>query len=224
MRVAIYFTPPTDAPLALAAADWLGRGAFSAETARPLDESRAALVAEPARYGFHATMKAPFHLAAGTSLDALDRALATFCAGRSAPVIAQLALRRLSGFFALVPGETEPALDALAAETVRAFEPFRAPLTEADRARRRPESLSERQRAHLDKWGYPHVFEEFRFHMTLTGRVPDAAAPPIEAELLQRFSSVIGRPLAVDHLALFLQAEAGQPFHVHSLHPLRSEP
>ncbi|WP_062119044.1 DUF1045 domain-containing protein [Aureimonas sp. AU40] len=224
MRVAIYYTPPAEAPLAHLAAGWLGRSAFPGTPAEPLDPGRAALVSEPARYGFHATMKAPFRFAEGRSLEALDEALRQFCNANRAPVIRQLALRRLSGFFALVPNEGEPALDALAGEAVRAFEPFRAPLSPEDWARRKPETLSERARAHLLQWGYPHVFEDFRFHMTLTGRVADEAAPAVEAELQERFAPVLGRPLAVDRLALFLQAEPGQPFHVHSLHPLRSEP
>ncbi len=35
-------------------------------------------------------------------------------------------------------------------------------------ARRHPQSLSERQRELLAKWGYPYVFDEYRFHVTLT--------------------------------------------------------
>ncbi|TXN21436.1 DUF1045 domain-containing protein, partial [Methylobacterium sp. WL19] len=54
-----------------------------------------------------------------------------------------------------------------------------------ERARRRPERLDPRGRALLERWGYPHVFETFRFHMTLTGRLaPEerATALPLLAE------------------------------------------
>ncbi len=224
MRAAIYFTPPADAPLTRLAADWLGRDAFDGAAARPLDAERAAIVAEPARYGFHATMKAPFRLADDATLPALDEALASFCAAHSAPTIARLALRRIAQFFALVPDETEPALDKLAGECVRGFERFRAPLSTREWERRRPETLTTRQRRHLEDWGYPHVFEDFRFHMTLTGRVPDEAAAPIEATLARHFEPLLGQPLPVDGLALFVEPEPGGPFVVHSRHPLRSQP
>ncbi|WP_019996622.1 DUF1045 domain-containing protein [Aureimonas ureilytica] len=226
MRAAIYFTPPADAPLTHLAAAWLGRDAFASSSVplRAPEPWLAPLVAEPARYGFHATMKAPFRLADGMSAEALDAALAAFCAERAAPTIRSLALRRISGFFALVPDQAEPELDALAAQTVRRFEPFRAGLSPAEFARRKPESLSERQRAHLAEWGYPYVFEAFRFHMTLTGRVPDEAAPAVEAVLLARFEPVLGRPLPVDGLALFCEDAPGAPFTVQSRHPLRIEP
>ncbi len=224
MRAAIYFTPPDDAPLAHLASDWLGRDAFTGAQTRPLEPWLQPLVADPARYGFHATMKAPFRPAGGVSLEALDDHLAAFCAAREATTIRALALHRISGFFALVPDRAEPALDALAAETVRAFEPVRAPLGPAELARRKPESLSERQRAYLTDWGYPYVFEEFRFHMTLTGRVPEDAAPAVEAMLLARFEPVLGQPLRIGSLALFCESGPGQPFLVHSLHSLRTEP
>ena len=224
MRAAIYFTPPADAPLTRLAADWLGRDAFEAVPTRPAEAEREAIVAEPARYGFHATMKAPFRLAEGASVAALDEALAAFCAAQSAPGIARLALRRIAHFFALVPDETEPALDKLAGDCVRAFEPFRAPLSTRDWERRRPETLTTRQRRHLEDWGYPHVFEDFRFHMTLTGRVADEAAPPVEAALARHFEPVLGQPLPIDGLALFVEPEPGGPFIVHSRHPLRSQP
>ena len=224
MRAAIYFTPPAGAPLTRLAADWLGRDAFDGTATRPLDAERAAMVAEPARYGFHATMKAPFRLADDATLAALDEALADFCAAQSAPTIARLSLRRIAHFFALVPDETEPALDRLAGDCVRAFEPFRAPLSTREWERRRPETLTTRQRRHLEDWGYPHVFEDFRFHMTLTGRVPDEAAAPIQATLAQHFEPVLGQPLPVDGLALFVESEPGGPFTIHSRHSLRSQP
>ena len=44
----------------------------------------------------------------------------------------------------------------------------------APRAPRR--GLSERQIELLDAYGYPYVFEEFRFHMTLTDRLADSDA------------------------------------------------
>ncbi|WAJ26119.1 DUF1045 domain-containing protein [Antarcticirhabdus aurantiaca] len=222
MRAALYYAPPDGAPLARLAADWLGRDAATGEATRKPDPRLDPLVAEPARYGFHATMKAPFRLAEGRTLAELDESLAAFCAARGAASVERLALRRIGRFFALVPDGPHPDLATLADETVRAFEPFRAPLSEAETARRAPERLTPRQRALLGDWGYPYVFDEFRFHMTLTGPVPDEDAAALEAELAERLAPVIDRPLAIDGLALFVEPEPDAPFRLHARHPLAS--
>ena len=208
MRAALYFTCPKDDPLTRAAVDWLGRDAW-----RGLDANAAAgagpesVVREPRRYGFHATLKPPFRLADGKSVEALRAAVAAFAAGRPALTIASLDLARIGAFFALVPGGEAPGLDALAGAVVTAFEPFRAPPTEAEIARRGPDRLTPRQREHLEAWGYPYVFDEFRFHMTLTGRVPAEDHDAVEAALRTRFAPFIGRPLAVDTLCLFVEPD-----------------
>ena len=138
--------------------------------------------------------------------------------------IPALALRRIGPFFALVPdAPTSPSLSRLEAATLEASEPLRAPLTAEERARRRPERLTERQRAHLDRWGYPYVLDEFRFHMTLTGPVPDPEAPAVEAMLAEAFAPFVGAPLAVDALAVFTEPEPGAPFLVRARYALRGE-
>ncbi|RZJ38530.1 MAG: DUF1045 domain-containing protein, partial [Brevundimonas sp.] len=94
MRTAIYFTPPAGAPLTRAAALWLGRDAFTGEATREADAEIDALVAEPARYGFHATMRAPFRIAEGFDLADVDERLARFAASRPVVTLPEMALRR----------------------------------------------------------------------------------------------------------------------------------
>src|SRR5215471_9962322 len=115
MRVAIYYTPRADHPLTRAAALWLGRDAF---TGQPLPTPPAdaidvsSVTAEPRRYGFHATMKAPFRLPRDRTLAELDRVLAAFCA-RIVPIKAmQLKIERLGSFFALTPASNDGAVVA----------------------------------------------------------------------------------------------------------------
>ncbi len=218
MRAAVYAAPAPGSELARLAGLWLGRDAFTGAKTRPADPVRDPIVAEAARYGFHATMRAPFRLQDGSGLDTLSDRLAAFCDGRPAPVIRKLTLDRLDSFFALVPGEREPALHALEAEVLHAFEPFRASLSAEETARRRPERLSERQREHLARWGYPFVLDEFRFHMTVTGPVP-GPADACRRDLERHFAPVLGRPLAVDGLGLFVEPAPGAPFRVHAFHP-----
>ena len=218
MRAAVYFTPALGSELARLAAAWLGRDAFTGQTTRAADPERDSWVAEPARYGFHATLKAPFRLADGIDVEAVAARLGTFCADRPRPTVGRLVLARLGAFFALVPADVEPTLADLEADILHAFEPFRAPLGAAEIETRRPERLTERQRRSLHRWGYPFVLDEFRFHMTVTGPVPEREDHVARA-LENHFAAVLGRPLALDGLGLFVEPEPGAPFHVHAFHP-----
>ena len=226
MRYALYFTPPADDPLTSRASEWLGRDAFSGDI-RGFDgrgpfstEAFAAHTQDPRRYGFHATIKAPFELASGRSEAELLAAFDTFCAARPAFDIPEIVIGQLGPFFALIPGATHQPLQDFAAAAVEAFEPFRAALSETDIARRKPERLSLAQRAYLDRFGYPYVMEEFRFHMTLTGpmEATDAAAMRELAEA--HFARFTGKPLRISGLALFVETERGAPFTVHAWQPL----
>lgn len=216
-RYAIYYAPAADSDLWRMAAAWLGRDAASgADIARPpiaglegLDLD--ALTADPRHYGFHATLKAPFELADGRTEDELLAAAAAFSAARAAftAAIAPAALGRFLAF-RLQDGGAEMA--ALHAACVRDFEPFRAPLSDADIARRRQAQLTPEQDARLLKWGYPYVFEDFRFHMTLTGAIrDDEVRAQVLAALADHFAPVAG-PHRFDAVAVFRQPERDAAF------------
>ncbi|MBL6430372.1 MAG: DUF1045 domain-containing protein [Alphaproteobacteria bacterium] len=117
---------------------------------------------------------------------ALIAALDAFAATTGPAPAARLGLENLRGFLALTFARPTPELDALAAEIVRDFDGFRAPMSPEDRARRQPERLEEALRRNLDTWGYPYVMEAFRFHMTLTERL-DAADAVRAGEALRAF-------------------------------------
>ena len=221
-RYAIYWAPPSGSWLEAFGASWLGRDAEAGEqrmqprTGLPM----ARLTQGPARYGFHATLKAPFRLAEGRDAGALDRALGAF-ARESAPVTAPaLALDAALGFVALRPSGPAAALDAFALSVVERFAPFRAPLDPSEIERRRAAGLTEGQEAALARYGYPHAGPEFRFHVTLTGPVDPAMA----AEVIET-----ARPLVTPHLepefrlaeiALFAEPDAGEPFRLIRRYPL----
>ena len=92
MRYAIYFTPEQHDPLTRLAADWLGRDPFTGAATKPpastvLSPAEIAFhTASARRYGFHATLKAPFRLAEGESQADLEAAMAEF-ARATAPVV-----------------------------------------------------------------------------------------------------------------------------------------
>jgi putative phosphonate metabolism protein len=182
------------------------------------------LTQDPRKYGFHATLKAPMPLTPDKDEDQLRAACAAFAAEpRAIPVIEPI-VDLISGFIALVPAKPSAALQQLAASCVQAFDPFRAALTEKDRARRNPSKLSPRQVGYLDRWGYPYVFDEFRFHMTLTGRVAPDRAAGIVAMLRARLSDITREPLAIDRLALFRQDADREPFRIIEHWPLSARP
>ena len=226
MRYAIYFTPPHDDPLTRLAARWLGRDAFTGKPAAFAEvpgigaEELALQTASARRYGFHATLKAPFTLAPGQTEDALVAAVDAFAARERPLRLPAVRVRQIDGFFALTPAARSMELDELAGEVVSHFDRFRAPASEAEIARRNPETLSPVELAHLHRWGYPYVFEAFRFHMTLTGRIFGADAERFAAAIDTTFGPHIGQPLDIASIALFVEPEPGAPFTVRSWHAL----
>ncbi|MCJ8507698.1 DUF1045 domain-containing protein [Rhizobium lemnae] len=219
MRNAIYFSPPETHALTKTASAWLGRSAFGALSAEAFTaglsvEEHRQLTSEPARYGFHATLKAPFLLPQDRTQGALEIFFDEFCSRQAPTLVPRLELTEIGPFFALTCGGSAEGINSLCNEVVEAFEPWRAPLTPEDMARRKPERLSERQRDLLERWGYPYVFEEFRFHMTLTGPVEEGSKSKVRDILQTVFSEHLGMPLPIEHLGLFVEAERGAPFTV----------
>jgi 2'-5' RNA ligase len=128
----------------------------------------------------------------------------------------------ISGFIAVIPEAPSNELELLAAECVRAFDRFRAPLSAEDRARRNPQRLTRRQIEYLDRWGYPYVMEEFRFHMTLTGRLGKARREEVLTMLRSRFAGLGLAQLEIDRIALFRQTAPSARFTIIGDWPLRA--
>ncbi len=219
-RYAIYYAAERGSTLDRFGAELLGYDAWTGEELPfPQGATDAApdwreLTSDPRKYGFHATLKAPFALAAGKTETELVAACASFAAEPRAIPAFRPVVDSISGFIAVIPGQRSEPLERLAADCVAAFDPFRAELTAHDRARRNPDRLSARQRDHLERWGYPYVMEEFRFHMTLTGRLEDARRWGVLAMLRQRFAATGIDSLSVDRIALFRQDAAEARFHI----------
>ena len=235
-RFAIYAAPGAgravdsySAALRDKAERWIGRSVTGSPVAPavPAGWTRAAvdaITSDARRYGFHATLKAPFRLAEGRTAAELEAALARFAATRPGVLVPQLSLARLGGFFALVPGAAATDLQALADEVVTGFDSFRAPASDAELARRNAAALTPRQRELLKAWGYPYVLDEFRFHMTLTDRIPRERRPEVERTLHGWFGALLGAALPVAEVALFTEAAPGAPFTLHAVYPLQPIP
>jgi putative phosphonate metabolism protein len=219
-RYAIYFAAGQNSALTRFGAELLGYDAYTGdEVPFQQDALRVApgwrdITTDPRKYGFHGTLKAPMALAAGKTEVELMAACAAFAGkARAIPTIRPV-VDSISGFIAVIPAEPVDALRDLAADCVRDFDSFRPALTAEDRARRKPEKLTERQRDYLDRWGYPYVMEEFRFHMTLTGRLDADRRGPILEMLRGRFATLKLDTLAIDRIALFWQDDAKTRFRI----------
>jgi putative phosphonate metabolism protein len=228
-RYAIYHAPAPDTELDRFGAQLLGYDAYSGDDLPFPGESPGLppdwrdLTKDPRKYGFHATLKPPLSLADGKTEASLLSACEAFAdTPREIPIIKPV-IDSISGFIAVVPAEPPASLIRLAADCVSAFDDLRAPLTAEDRARRNPSTLTARQHDHLDRWGYPYVMEDFRFHMTLTGRLATERRKPIIAMLQERFAVLGLGSLSIDRIALFRQGDADSRFRIVSHWKLRSK-
>lgn len=218
-RYAIYFAPAVDSPWWRFGAGWLGwdERRSTALTQPSLTDVSAqelhALTTEPRRYGFHATLKAPFRLHAQVTEQDLCSRLAEMARRLRAVPLGPMAPALLEDFVALLPRRQHPSASTLAAVCVLELEPLRAPLTLQELARRRPDRLDAVGNALLRRFGYPHVLDRFRFHMTLSGPVEaDTAARLIQQAQLMVQPLNARHPLVLDRLCLFREDHPGAPF------------
>ena len=219
-RYAIYYVSAPGSDLDRFGARLLGYDAFSGEDL-PFPEGISLampdwheLTKDPRKYGFHATLKAPLSLAPGKTEAELLAACEAFAGtARAIPVIRPV-VSSISGFIAVVPAESSTELKRLAADCVSELDSFRAPLTSEDRARRNPSELTPRQCEHLDRWGYPYVMDDFRFHMTLTGRLDATRHEAVLTMLRNRFSEISLATLSIDRIAVFRQENQDSRFSI----------
>ena len=77
-----------------------------------------------------------------------------------------------------------------------------------------------RQQELLGRWGYPYVMEEFRFHVTLTGRLAEPERASARAILTPLLRTVFMEPLRIHSLCLFEQPQPGGRFALVARHSL----
>ena len=220
-RHAAYFAPAPDSTAWRLGTQWLGRCPHSGHVLpQPTPagwepETFAQRTRDPRRYGWHATLKAPFALASDCSTDALRSAFAGVAAAADAPFALHLELARLGNFLALVPRQPCAPLQALADACVRQLHAFAAPLPPTEIARRSRGGLSARQQEMLAQWGYPYVMQDFSFHMTLTGNV-DGLSEDQCAQLVQHathwFAPLLSEGLQIDAVSWFSEDAPGADF------------
>ncbi|WP_322892787.1 MULTISPECIES: DUF1045 domain-containing protein [unclassified Yoonia] len=215
-RFAIFYTPT--GALADFGAAWLGwdnaSGRFVPHPDVP-GVDVATVTATPRKYGIHGTLKAPFRLSADTGPVKLQQAVADFAKRHAAVAIGHLQLAHHHGFVALRPAGDPPALRDLASAIVTELDEHRAPLTDADVARRRQAPLTLRQDRQMLDWGYPYIFDDFHFHLTLSGSLPEAEGARVVATLQPMLDPIIAEPWLIDGVTLMGQDAAGMFHQIH---------
>ncbi len=223
-RYAVYLIPT--APWAGRATSWLGWDAEAGRAVRqpdlpglpvPLEQ----ITARPRRYGLHATLHHPFHLEDGVEATRLFRALDRIGTTHHQIPLAGLEPVWMGRFLALCTMEDETPVSRLSAAILRAFDQFRAPPSEAELNRRRGKGLPPRKEANLLQWGYPHVMEDFRVHITLTGPVQPEHRDAVLAAAIDFLGPEISDPFPVTDLGLFGEDASG---HFHLLHRVKLLP
>lgn len=218
-RYAIYYTPPPFSALAKFGASVLGYDCFEGQDvpfgAFPgLEEPILKLVTvEPKRYGFHATIVAPFYLGRYDEAD-LVAAAEKFAAETLPVAVGGMDMRLYKSFVVLVPRDDCPALSQFAAECLRAIHPYAAPLSNGERERRTSAGLTPAQIALLDRWGYPYVLDQFQFHMTLAGPVPDELRNQVRDRLWAAYQEHASSVLEIDAISVLRQDDPAARFRI----------
>ncbi len=210
-RYAIYVTP--EGELGRVGSAWLGWDVLAGQAvAHPLldgiDLSR--ITKRPRKYGLHATVKPPMVLRDGATIEALELAAGQITENFAPVELSGLEVSWIGSFLALTPQGDTAALNTLASTIVAQLDHFRAPPSCEELAQRRKRPLTPSQEANLVRWGYPHVMEDFRFHITLTGPLKDAAR--ISPAVVAHFANVLSKPFIIDHLSIAGEEEDGM-FH-----------
>lgn len=209
-RYALYFAPPE--PWRTLGDQWLGRSPETGAAIPPApgaDPRQAGWTADPRRYGLHATLKPPFRLRPGTTAAGLDAAVRALAA-RTRAFDAPMQCRELRGFLAWCLADDAQALAsmrALGSDAVQSLDDWRAPPTEAELARRRRAPLSPGHEAMLARWGYPYVFDQFVFHITLSDKLHGQDLEDAKRQVEAMSAPLLREPMPVRSVSLYVQPE-----------------
>jgi hypothetical protein len=229
-RYAVFFVPPARSALYRFGSAILGYDCYDGVAVDPPEEFKADLASwrklteHPRRFGFHATLKAPFRLSASCTEAQLVSAVQSFVGLGHAVAEISPVIQIIDGFAAVIASNAVPALATLAAGCTTMFDAFRAPMLPQERARLLAAGLNASESENLDRWGYPFVLSEFEFQMTLTGPIQGRRRAQT-LDLIERcFRRMVrtDHQIAIDRIALLKQATSRGSFRVISHAALRA--
>ena len=214
-RYAIYYIPSNDLLYKLGSS-WLGWDTILGQPASQPEINSTINIKKitetPRKYGLHATIKAPFRINDGLSTLELAQKLQILCLSLK-PIEFSLEISELNDFFALTPNVKNTEIRELHTKVVCGLDEFRAPPTKDELIKRRRNQLTSEQDQNLIKWGYPYIFRDFYFHITLTGKIPKNLKNTVTDEIRKFFEPVLQRIFLMSELALVGEGHDGN-FHV----------
>ncbi|MEY2803402.1 MAG: hypothetical protein RL657_738 [Pseudomonadota bacterium] len=218
-RYAVYFSHAKDSLWWQAGSHWLGRCAASGRAMAQPDvpllssERMAHLTAEPRRYGWHATLKAPFELAQGHTVSSLLAGMSRLAREFQPFTMPAMRVRTMGDFLALRPANEAAAIKDIASSCVTRLHPFARSLSDSELARRRRALLTQEEDLLLKNWGYPWVLGAYRFHFTLSGSLSQVDAHEQHAlrEAAERHFHALP-DARFDRMSLFAEPSKGADF------------
>ena len=176
-RYAIYYAPIENCGLDVFGKCLLGWDPYKGEEITnsyppklPNLQKFSRFVLTPKQYGFHGTIKAPFRLKDGYTYNDLENKVCEISKQIHSFYIDKLIIKKLGNFIALIPTNNLKVND-VSNKFVEGLDYLRDELSENEIKKRNPIKLTSRQKKMLFKWGYPYVFNEFKFHLTLTSKL-----------------------------------------------------
>ena len=101
----------------------------------------------------------------------------------------------------------------LASNLVENLDHFRAPLHQKEIDKRRMSTLTSSEDENLLNWGYPYVFNDFRFHITLTEKIQYGSdRESMVRAASSHFSEDLDRATKVNSISLFVQESSEADF------------
>ena len=217
-RFAIYFAPEIDSNLHSIGSQWLGRDSSSGKSIKQpnikgISSSYLYSVTKtPRRYGFHATLKAPFRLNKEFTFKDLCSQIQQLST-LSKTFSINLKVRKLRNFIALVMDPNEQKMQNLASKLVRNLDQFRAPLHQEEIDKRRMSTLTASEDENLLNWGYPYVYNDFCFHITLTEKIQCRSdRESMVSAASSHFSESLKNTIKVSSVSLFVQESSEADF------------
>lgn len=204
-RYAIYYLPPKGSELERFGAQWFGYDITNGQAVDPLrvHEFDLALMTQNARkYGFHATLMAPFPLRKKYKYDDLRLRVTKLAEQTSSFPVSALRFKSLSGHLTLIPNHHATALNLLEERLVTKLNKFRKKKSGEAFKKRLQVKLNALEREYLDDYGYPYVLDHFRFHFTLSDRADKPERTALIEYLERHFSEVFAQPQGIEELAI----------------------
>lgn len=208
-RYIISFAPKSTSMFWKLGALWFGydasRNAYTKNTLVPgmPKEHHDAAVTTARRSGFNIILTGPFQLTAGMPEELLKTTISLYCQSLSTLQTGPLSIIETAHKLSISAQEISPQVQKLADDIVLEFNAFRLPANPLPEDSPIRAALTPGQLKNLIEWGQPYIFEELKFQIPLTGRLPEKMSGPLKSFLEGRFIECLKTGFEIDNLSLF---------------------